>query len=119
MPERTLAPRVDAYDEDSFRYVLNEYRRIGEKKMKARLTTACVIAATLIMPYCVPAAFAQAGTMGTRQMRDVQRKAEQKARNNQSQQNPAQPQSQPQAQKQTQQQTQQHEASAAKPVSSP
>jgi hypothetical protein len=51
--------------------------------MKMRLLMP-VIACVLCAPLFTPAASAQTGTMGTRQMRDVQRKAEQKARHNQS-----------------------------------
>lgn len=57
--------------------------------MKIRVTTPCMIALVLCMPLCAPAAFAQAGTPGMKQMRDVQRKAEQKARTKQSNNNTA------------------------------
>ena len=87
--------------------------------MKARFITASVIAATLVMPFCMTEAVAQVGTPGTRQMRDVQRKAEQKARNNQSVNQSASQSAQNKTQQQTQSQSQHHEASAAKPASSP
>jgi len=54
--------------------------------MKMRMTVSCVIALMLCVPHFMSEAFAQAGTPGTKQLRDVQRKAEQKARANQSQQ---------------------------------
>jgi hypothetical protein len=53
-------------------------------KMKMRFTTPCVIALMIAVPLCMADAVAQTGTPGTKQMRDVQRKAEQKARHSRS-----------------------------------
>ena len=77
------------------------------KMLMLRVAAPCAMALLLCAPVFMSDVYAQAGTMGTRQMRDVQRKAEQKARSNQSTQ-------------QTQQNTQQHHAaSATKPASAP
>ncbi|WP_395065236.1 hypothetical protein [Paraburkholderia silvatlantica] len=75
--------------------------------MKMRLAAPCALALVLCAPVFMSEVLAQAGTMGTKQMRDVQRKAEHKARSNQS--------------RQTGQQntTQQHAASAVAPASAP
>lgn len=75
--------------------------------MKMRFAALCAAALLLCAPVFMSEVYAQAGTMGSRQMRDVQRKAEHKARSNQSQQP---------AQKNT---TQHHAASAAAPASAP
>ncbi len=75
--------------------------------MKMRFAAPCAMVLLICAPACMSEAYAQAGTMGTRQMRDVQRKAEHKARSNQSQQR-------------TQQNAAQHHgASAAAPASAP
>ena len=75
--------------------------------MNMRFAAQCATALLLCAPVFMSEVYAQAGTMGTRQMRDVQRKAEHKARSNQSQQH-------------TQQNaTQHHAASAAAPASAP
>ncbi|SDB93220.1 hypothetical protein [Paraburkholderia lycopersici] len=58
--------------------------------MNMRFAVPCVIACVLGAPTFMSEVFAQAGTPGTKQMRDVQRKAEQKARRNQPRRNTAQ-----------------------------
>ncbi len=75
--------------------------------MKMCFAARCATVLLLCAPVFMSEVYAQAGTMGTRQMRDVQRKAEQKARSNQSQQN---------TQKNA---TQHHAASAPAPASAP
>ncbi|MEM5424248.1 hypothetical protein [Paraburkholderia nodosa] len=75
--------------------------------MKMRLAVPYATVLLLCAPAFMSEVFAQAGTMGTRQMRDVQRKAEHKARSNQSRQH---------GQQNT---TQHHAASAAAPASAP
>ena len=57
--------------------------------MKMRFTTPCAIALLLSVPFFMSVAAAQTGTPGTKQMRDVQRKAEQKARHSRSSSQPA------------------------------
>lgn len=75
--------------------------------MKRHFAAPWGLALLLCMPIFMSEVYAQAGTMGTRQMRDVQRKAEHKARSNQSQ------------QRAPQNATQHHAASAAAPASAP
>lgn len=75
--------------------------------MKMRFAAPCALALLVCAPVFMSEVFAQAGTMGSRQMRDVQRKAEHKARSNQSR------------QQGQQNATQQHAASAAMPASAP
>lgn len=72
-------------------------------KMKMRFTSPFIIALMIFMPIFMSDVFAQTATPGTKQMRDVQRKAEQKARSRQSQ----------------QQAPKHHAASGAAPASSP
>jgi hypothetical protein len=79
----------------------------GRLKMKMRFAAPCAMALLLCAPVFMSEVFAQAGTMGTKQMRDVQRKAEHKARSNQAQQHSQ------------QNSTQHHAASAAAPASAP
>jgi hypothetical protein len=58
-------------------------------KMKMRFTTPCVIALMVAAPLFMSDAAAQTATPGTKQMRDVQRKAEHKARRQHSNNQPA------------------------------
>ena len=57
--------------------------------MKMRFATPCVIALMIAVPLFMSDAVAQTGTPGTKQMRDVQRKAEHKARHARSSSQPA------------------------------
>lgn len=75
--------------------------------MKMRFAAPCAAALLLCAPVFMSEVYAQAGTMGSKQMRDVQRKAEHKARSNQSQQHAQ------------QNAKQHHAASAAAPASAP